>query len=184
MCTVLLPPGDNPIAVNKYISYIICRSDLAHRDWRVNFTDLRCSVILLHSNVCVCVHVCFVSESHWFFCSNVLKQIQIVYVKLRHNLLSWDSSFFSESASGLGSICRLCDNDWVCKGCEILFIGRRCSLSISRLLTCQTVHTGICCYWFEPMKSRAKFDRLMTLDYLITVICLCLDATTRPGLNP
>jgi hypothetical protein len=22
MCTVLLPPGDNPIAVNKYISYI------------------------------------------------------------------------------------------------------------------------------------------------------------------
>ena len=23
MCTVLLPPGDNPIAVNKYISYII-----------------------------------------------------------------------------------------------------------------------------------------------------------------
>ena len=23
MCTVLLPPGDNPIAVNKYISYHI-----------------------------------------------------------------------------------------------------------------------------------------------------------------
>jgi len=23
MCTVLLPPGDNPIAVNKYITYII-----------------------------------------------------------------------------------------------------------------------------------------------------------------
>jgi len=23
MCTVLLPPGDNPIAVNKYVIYII-----------------------------------------------------------------------------------------------------------------------------------------------------------------
>ena len=24
MCTVLLPPGDNPIAVNKYIIYHVC----------------------------------------------------------------------------------------------------------------------------------------------------------------
>jgi len=31
----------------------IRRGVVAHRDWLVNFTDFRCSVILLHSNVCV-----------------------------------------------------------------------------------------------------------------------------------
>ena len=28
MCTVLMPPGDNPIAVNKYIKYINIKVDL------------------------------------------------------------------------------------------------------------------------------------------------------------
>jgi hypothetical protein len=37
MCTVLLPPGDNPIAVNKYIiSYHMCHSTKATRDSRFN----------------------------------------------------------------------------------------------------------------------------------------------------
>jgi len=37
MCTVLLPPGDNPIAVNKYISYIIATSALV---WLTKRTEL------------------------------------------------------------------------------------------------------------------------------------------------
>jgi hypothetical protein len=45
MCTVLLPPGDNPISVNKYIISYINLSVLK----QISFISLCCSIFLTHS---------------------------------------------------------------------------------------------------------------------------------------
>jgi len=49
MCTVLLPPGDNPIAVNKYIIYITENTGRIFLSYRVKFSSCACV------SVCVCV---------------------------------------------------------------------------------------------------------------------------------
>jgi hypothetical protein len=51
MCTVLLPPGDNPIAVNKYIKYDFLQtlkiSSLNSITWLVSLVDMACVMFCL-----------------------------------------------------------------------------------------------------------------------------------------
>ena len=76
MCTVLLPPGDNPIAVKKYIIYIICvTSDLilpssvcllntCHSSlWNENL-DKKLLYLLIHWRWSAVLLVCNTSYQH------------------------------------------------------------------------------------------------------------------------
>lgn len=106
------------------------------RDWRMSFADLRRSVVFPYSNMCL------VSQKVFFL--NAIRQIQICKTQTLFFVFRMFSSL--ESGLRIGIDLSLRENDRVCVGCEISLTCCRCSLSISRLLTCQTVQTGICCY--------------------------------------
>jgi len=54
MCTVLLPPGDNPIAVNKYMSLHDDRSEgtqVLYFNLKFNVMDINSFVLLRHKTI-------------------------------------------------------------------------------------------------------------------------------------